>query len=425
MTDTPGAHASFSKDDDRWMGLALEQAASGTPSPNPHVGAVIVNGGVVVGLGHHERAGEGHAEMLALEDAGARARGGTLYVTLEPCNHVGRTPPCTEAIATSKISRVVVGCLDPNPDVVGGGADRLRDGGVRVDVGCREAEARRLIAPWAKFITTGVPYVTLKLALSLDGRIASRTGASKWVTGPEARARVHLLRAQQDAVIIGIGTALADDPRLTVRDAPGNSPLRVIFDSRLRLPLSSRLAQTAREVPTWVLCTTDASSSAEQQLVDRGVEVLRAPPSAEGRIEPAAGLRLLASRGVVRAMVEGGAELAGSYLAGGVVDELHAFIAPILLGPRGRPGAVDWAGPATPAEAPSIADPQWEVCGNDAHVWGSLFHPARSSPAAVLRSRSSAAAPGREPERSARERGGQGAEYRSLGHDLASKARAD
>jgi diaminohydroxyphosphoribosylaminopyrimidine deaminase/5-amino-6-(5-phosphoribosylamino)uracil reductase len=275
------------------------------------------------------------------------------------------------------IERVVVGCHDPNPNVAGGGAERLQRGGVVVDLGCREAEALRLIAPWKKFVIQGLPYVTLKLALSLDGRIASRTGASKWVTGPEARARVHLLRAQHDAVAVGIGTVLADDPRLTVRDAPGHSPLRVVFDTKLRVPTSARLVQSARDVPTWVVCTTDAPSSAEAQLVERGVEVLRAPPSAEGRIDPIAGLRLLATRGVVRVMIEGGAELAGSVLAGGVVDELHAFIAPILLGPRGRPGAVDWAGPASPAEAPCIGDPQWEVCGVDAHVWGPLRYPVR------------------------------------------------
>ncbi|HEY8039814.1 MAG TPA: RibD family protein, partial [Polyangiaceae bacterium] len=242
---------------------------------------------------------------------------------------------------------------------------------------CREAEAQRLIAPWAKFVTTGVPYVSLKLALSLDGRIASRTGASKWVTGPEARARVHLLRAQHDAVMVGIGTAVADDPRLTVRDAPGHSPLRVVLDTKLRIPLAGRLVQSAREVPTWVICTTDAPSSAEEALVERGVEVLRAPPSAEGRIEPLAALKMLAARGIVTVMIEGGAELAGSVLAGAVVDELHCFIAPILLGPRGRPGAVDWAGPATPGEAPCIAEPQWEVCGVDAHVWGPLRYAPR------------------------------------------------
>jgi diaminohydroxyphosphoribosylaminopyrimidine deaminase/5-amino-6-(5-phosphoribosylamino)uracil reductase len=367
---------SFSPEDEKWMGVALERGAGGTPSPNPHVGAVVVTNGVVLGSGHHERAGEEHAELGALREAGPRAKGATLYVTLEPCNHQGRTPPCTEAVVAAKLARVVISCRDPNPHVTGGGVEQLRAAGMQVDVGCREAEGRRLIAPWTKFVTTGMPYVTLKQGLSLDGRIASRSGASKWVTGPEARARVHVLRAQNDAVVIGIGTALADDPRLTVRDAPGPSPLRVVFDTKLRLPLTGQLVQSAREVPTWVVCTTDAPSSAEEQLVERGVEVLRAPASAEGRIDPVAALRLLAARGIVAAMIEGGAELAGSALAGGVVDELHAFIGPILLGPRGRPGAVDWAGPATPAEAPRIVDPQWEVCGVDAHVWGSLrYHP--------------------------------------------------
>jgi diaminohydroxyphosphoribosylaminopyrimidine deaminase/5-amino-6-(5-phosphoribosylamino)uracil reductase len=367
----------FSKDDETWMGMALEHGLRGTPSPNPHVGAVVVHGAHAVGAGHHERAGEIHAEVAALREARDKSRGGTLYVTLEPCNHVGRTPPCTDAILAAKIARVVVGCRDPNPHVEGGGIEKLRAAGVRVDIGCREADAQRLIAPWSKFVTTGVPYVALKLGLSLDGRIASRTGASKWVTGPEARARVHLLRSQHDAVLIGIGTALADDPRLTVRDAPGHSPLRIVFDTKLRLPLVSRLVQTAREAPTWVVCTTDAPSSNEEALVERGVDVLRAPASAEGRIEAVAALKMLAARGIVTVMVEGGAELAGSLLAAAVIDELHCFIAPILLGPRGRPGAVDWAGPATPAEAPGIADPQWEVCGVDAHVWGSLKYPPR------------------------------------------------
>jgi diaminohydroxyphosphoribosylaminopyrimidine deaminase / 5-amino-6-(5-phosphoribosylamino)uracil reductase len=379
MTATPSVPAQvvFSADDAKWMGVALEQGALGSPSPNPHVGAVVVKGGKTLGSGHHERAGEDHAEVTALREAGDRAKGATLYVTLEPCNHQGRTPPCTDAILKAKLARVVIGCRDPNPHVEGGGVEKLVAAGIRVDIGCREAEARKLIAPWTKFVTEALPYVALKLALSLDGRIASRTGASKWVTGPEARARVHLLRSQYDGVAVGVGTALADDPRLTVRDAPGHSPLRVVFDTKLRLPLASRLVQTAREVPTWVICTTDAPSSNELALTERGVDVLRAPPSAEGRIDPTAALKMLAARGIVMMMVEGGAELAGSLLAAAVVDELHCFIAPILLGPRGRPGAVDWAGPATPAEAPCIADPQWEVCGVDAHVWGALKYPPR------------------------------------------------
>jgi diaminohydroxyphosphoribosylaminopyrimidine deaminase/5-amino-6-(5-phosphoribosylamino)uracil reductase len=363
------------KDDERFMARALEIGRLGDPSPNPHVGALVVAAGTIVGEGHHERAGEDHAEVAALRVAREKAAGATLYVTLEPCNHIGRTPPCTDAIIAAKIARVVVGCRDPNPHVEGGGIDKLRKAGVEVVHGVLDAQAKRLVAPWSKYVTAGIPYVSIKLALSLDGRIATRTGASKWVTGPEARARVHVLRAQHDAIAVGIGTALADDPRLTVRDAPGKSPLRVVFDTKLRLPVSSRLVASASEVPLWVVSSADAPASHEAALVERGAEVIRAPSSAEGRIDAIAALKLLASRGVVTLLVEGGAELAGSMLAGRIADELHAFIAPILLGPRGRPGAVDWAGPATPAEAPRIVDPEWEVCGSDAHVFGRIVYP--------------------------------------------------
>ena len=364
------------------MRLALDEARKAAPSPNPPVGAVVVSrDGRVVGQGFHARAGEDHAETLALGQAGEAAHGGTLFVTLEPCNHQGRTPPCVDAILIAGVRRVVVGCLDPNPTVMGGGAQRLRDAGIEVELGIGAAEARALIAPWTKFITTGLPYVALKLALSLDGRIATRTGASKWVTGPEARAKVQELRARHDAVAVGIGTALADDPRLTVRDTGalpnGRMPVRIVFDSRLRLPLNSRLVQTAREAPTWVLTGGDAPEDAEQALVDAGCAVVRVPNSAEGRVDVTAALRLLASQGVVSVLVEGGAELAGSLLASRLADELHAFIAPILLGPRGRPGAVDWAGPDTPTEAPRIVEPRWELCGRDAYVSGPLAFPAK------------------------------------------------
>lgn len=365
------------------MRRALDEARRSIPSPNPPVGAVVVSAeGAVVAQAFHVRAGEAHAENLALELAGARAKGGTLYVTLEPCNHQGRTPPCVDAILGAGVRRVVIGCLDPNPGVVGGGADRLRDAGVQVDVGVAAAEARALIAPWSKFITTGLPHVSLKLALSLDGRIATRTGASKWVTGPEARAKVQELRARHDAVAVGIGTAVADDPRLTVRDTAllvnGKHPARVVFDSRLRLPLDSRLVHSAQEAATWILTGNDAPEAAEQALVDAGCVVVRVPNSAEGRVDVGAALRLLGSQGVVSILVEGGAELAGSLLATRLADEMHAFIAPILLGPRGRPGAVDWAGPDTPTEAPRIVDPRWELCGRDAYVNGPLAFPARS-----------------------------------------------
>ncbi|HEX9294269.1 MAG TPA: bifunctional diaminohydroxyphosphoribosylaminopyrimidine deaminase/5-amino-6-(5-phosphoribosylamino)uracil reductase RibD [Polyangiaceae bacterium] len=359
------------------MERALSEAEKGRPSPNPHVGAVVVKDKEIVSVGHHDRAGEDHAEIVALKLAGENARGATLYVTLEPCNHDGRTPPCVDAILESKVAKVVIGCIDPNPHVTGGGAERLRAAGVDVKVGVSEKEARQVIAPWTKCVTTGLPYLSLKLALSLDGRIATRTGASKWVTGPEARAKVHELRSRMDAVAIGIGTVVADDPRLTVREVSAPSPIRLVFDTKLRIPSGARLIATARETPTWIITSLESSSAVEQTLSDLGVEVLRVPPSAEGRIDVTAALRAVAQRGIVSLMVEGGAELAGSVLASRLADELHAFIAPILLGPRGRPGAVDWAGPDTPSEAPRIIDPHWERCGKDAYVFGPLDYPPR------------------------------------------------
>jgi diaminohydroxyphosphoribosylaminopyrimidine deaminase/5-amino-6-(5-phosphoribosylamino)uracil reductase len=381
MVEAPKARRSVppAPEDVAWMNLALQVGAAGHPSPNPHVGAIVVKDGMKIAEGHHERAGDDHAEIVALKGAAAAAKGSTLIVSLEPCNHNGRTPPCTNAIIAAKVARVVVGCSDPNPHVSGGGIGKLREAGIEVVERVCEPEAKRLIAPWTKHVTTGLPYVTLKLALSLDGRIATRSGASKWVTGPEARALVHALRARNDAVAIGIGTALADDPRLTVRDAPGPSPLRVVFDTKLHLSPHSRLTETAPDVPTWVLCSVDATAANEEALTTRGVEVVRVPTTAEGRIDVEAALRALAARGVVTLMVEGGAELAGSFLAARLADELHAFVAPILLGPRGRPGAVDWAGPETPAEAPRIAVAHWELCGSDGYVWGPLKYPDREA----------------------------------------------
>jgi len=363
------------QEDERWMARALEIARGGRPSPNPHVGALVVSEGVVVGEGFHERAGMDHGEVVALKKAKAKAKGATLYVTLEPCNHVGRTPPCTEAIVKAGIKRVVVGCDDPNPHVEGGGNTRLRAAGIEVTSGVRKDESEALIVPWKKFVLRELPYVSIKLGLSLDGRIATRTGASRWVTGPDARARVHALRAAADAVAVGIGTVLSDDPRLTVRDAAGNNPTRVVFDTKLRTPLTTRLVESASETPTIILASTDAPSDAEEALVSKGVEVMRTPASAEGRIDIASAMAALAQRGIVNLMVEGGAELAGSFLATKVADELHAFIAPILLGPRGRPGAVDWAGPDVPSKAPRIDRPTWELCGDDAHVFGRIVYP--------------------------------------------------
>jgi len=364
------------------MREAIAQAALARPSPNPPVGAVLCSAeGEVIARAHHVAAGQEHAESVALGEAGEAAKGGTLYVTLEPCNHEGQTVPCVDTILKAGVKRVVIGCLDPNPHVTGGGAARLEDAGLDVVVGVAATETRSLIARWTKFITTGTPQVSLKLALSLDGRIATRSGASKWVTGPEARVKVQQLRSQHDAVAVGIGTAMSDDPRLTVRDeallSGMPSPVRIIFDTQLRLPTSARVVETAGDVPTWVCAGEDAPEEAEQALLDKGCSVLRLIKTADGRVDVAKALTQLAAEGIVSMLVEGGAELAGSLLAGRLADELHGFVAPILLGPRGRPGAVDWAGPETPDDAPQITSPTWEVCGRDAYVYGPVSYPEK------------------------------------------------
>lgn len=363
--------------DTRIMMRALELGRLGDPSPNPHVGAVVASGETILGEGHHQAAGLEHSEVVALQAAGAAARGATLYVTLEPCNHEGRTGPCVTAILEAGLARVVIGCRDPNPHVAGGGIDRLREAGVEVTLGILEKEAEALIRPWQKYITEGSSYLALKLALSLDGRIASRTGASKWITCQESRSRLQTLRASHDAVMVGINTVLADDPRLTVRDVPGRSPIRIVVDSKLRIHNAVQLVVTAREVPTCVITTTDASHTVAEGLEQAGAKVIRVPATAEGRCDMRAALHELAVREVVSVLCEGGAELSGSLLAAGLPDEMHAFVAPILLGPRGRPGAVDWAGPESPAEAPRIDVPRWELCGSDAYVSGALVYPKR------------------------------------------------
>lgn len=369
--------------DSKLMARALELARNGDPSPNPHVGAVVAIKDRIIAEGYHDTAGTDHAEVVALRQAGTAARGATLYVTLEPCNHEGRTPPCVDAVLRSGVRRVVIGCRDPNPRVSGGGLERLRTAGVEVVLGVLEKESRSLIKPWAKYITEGMAYLAVKLGMSLDGRIATRTGASRWITCPESRTRVHQLRTVHDAVMVGINTVIADDPRLTVRDVPGRSPVRIVIDSKLRMPTNSQLVSTARETPTCVITTEDASRAVAEALEDSGVAVIRVPATAEGRCDMTLALKELAAREVVSVLCEGGAELAGSLLAAGLPDELHAFIAPVLLGPRGRPGAVDWAGAENPADAPRIDPPRWELCGSDAYVSGPLVYPkkaARTSP---------------------------------------------
>ncbi|NLW07490.1 MAG: bifunctional diaminohydroxyphosphoribosylaminopyrimidine deaminase/5-amino-6-(5-phosphoribosylamino)uracil reductase RibD [Clostridia bacterium] len=350
------------------MRRALELAARGLgrTSPNPAVGAVIVRDGRVVGEGYHQRAGTPHAEIHALRAAAEAARGGTLYVTLEPCCHFGRTPPCTEAIIAAGINRVVAAMPDPNPGVAGKGFDILRQAGIKVEIGLLAEEARRLNEAFAKFISRGLPWVTLKMALTLDGKIATRTGASRWITGPTSRTRVHELRDKHDAILVGIGTVLKDDPLLTTRlpGGRGRDAVRIILDSRLRLPLTARVINLDSVAPTVVATTEAAPASARQQLLDRGVEVLTLPAEA-GRVAWQPLLAELARRNITSVLVEGGAEVNASALAAGVVDKIIAFIAPKIFGGTVAPGPVGGQGVTLPGEAWQLDNLTVEPCGED------------------------------------------------------------
>ncbi len=318
-------------EDERWMRRALRAARRGRPSPNPHVGAVVVRDGRLVSVGHHERAGLAHAEVVALRRAGEAARGATLYVTFEPCNHWGRTGPCTEAIEEAGVTRVVIGCRDPAPHVPGA-IERLRAHGIEVTVGVLEEEAQALVADFVRHFTRGLPYVVLKAAVTLDGRTATRTGASKWITGEAARREAHRLRRRSDAVMVGVGTVLADDPLLTVRHVRGAQPLRLVLDTHLRTPPASRLVQTAFEVPTLILHGEGADPERGRVLEAAGVELLPVPVGHRGRLHLETALRRLAERDVVRLLVEGGATVHGAHLSEGLAQEAAIFVAPRIFG---------------------------------------------------------------------------------------------
>ena len=325
--------------DERFMDLALALGRRGLGNawPNPAVGAVVVDAAgdvpVIVGRGWTQPGGRPHAEVEALARAGSRARGATLYVTLEPCSHHGQTPPCADAIIAAGIARVVSAIEDPNPEVAGEGHARLRAHGIKVEVGLREAEARHAHAGHFRRVRDGRPHVTLKLAVSADGKAGLSGRKPAAITGERARARVHLMRAMNDAILIGIGTALADDPQLTCRlpGAQERSPVRVVLDTALRLPETSALVQTAVHTPVWVFAGTDADGEAEQRLVPNGVEVLRVPASA-GRIDLSAMLHVLGDRGITRLMVEGGPTVAAALLAADIVDEAAIFESDVVIG---------------------------------------------------------------------------------------------
>jgi diaminohydroxyphosphoribosylaminopyrimidine deaminase/5-amino-6-(5-phosphoribosylamino)uracil reductase len=353
------------------LGRALELAerGRGRVSPNPLVGAVLVRGDDEIGEGHHAEFGGPHAEAAAIEDC--RARGGdpagaTLYVTLEPCAHHGRQPPCTEAIVAAGIRRVVIASDDPSERASGRGPGTLRDEGVEVVVaeGAEAAAARLLNQAFRKHARTGRPLVTLKSALSLDGRVATAAGESKWISGPQSRALVHRWRAECDAVAVGIGTALSDDPLLTARDVDAvRQPARVVFDSRARLPLDSALARTVDQAHLLVVAGPGAARERIEGLERAGAEVIVVHGQRSQAIAPALGE--LGRRDVISLLLEGGPTLAGSFLDAGEVDELRLFIAPVVLGGRGARGVAEGEGTARVADAHRALATEWERSGDD------------------------------------------------------------
>ncbi|HSV30358.1 MAG TPA: bifunctional diaminohydroxyphosphoribosylaminopyrimidine deaminase/5-amino-6-(5-phosphoribosylamino)uracil reductase RibD, partial [Candidatus Omnitrophota bacterium] len=313
----------------------------GTVWPNPAVGCVIVKDGRVVGRGWTQPGGRPHAETEALAMAGEAARGATAYVTLEPCSHHGKTPPCAEALISAGVTRVVSAAQDPDPRVSGQGLEMLRAAGIAVTTGICEAEAEELNAGFFLKVREGRPLVTLKLATTLDGRIATHGGESKWITGDAARAAGHLLRAENDVILVGSGTVLADDPELTCR-LPGlgeRSPVRVVVDGRLRLPLTSRLVATANEVPTWVVTLEGNDDERVEAYQDAGVDIIEVEQGADHSVDPAALMTALGESGVTRVLVEGGSHLAAALLRAGLIDRMVWFRSPRLIGGDGLPAA--------------------------------------------------------------------------------------
>jgi diaminohydroxyphosphoribosylaminopyrimidine deaminase / 5-amino-6-(5-phosphoribosylamino)uracil reductase len=351
------------------MALALGRRGLGRTWPNPSVGAVVVRPGpggpIVVGRGWTQPGGRPHAEIEALGRAGSASRGATVYTSLEPCSHHGKTPPCADAIATAGVARVVSALEDPNPEVGGAGHARLRAAGVAVEIGLGAQEARRVHAGHIRRVAEGRPHVLLKIAVSADGKagLADRRPAA--ITGEEARGRVHMLRAASDAVLVGIGTALADDPQLTCR-LPGmsdRSPVRVVLDTRLQLPPTGKLAATAADTPLWVIAGDTADAGQGEALRAQAVEVLQSEVRA-GRIDVAGALRLLAGRGITRVLVEGGPRVAAAFLAADLVDEAVLLRGPVTIGPDGI-DALDALPLAALAASPRLRSRGAEAIGPD------------------------------------------------------------
>ena len=352
--------------------IALARSALGTTSPNPAVGAVVVRDGVVIGEGYTLPPGQSHAEIGALNQAGNAAAGATLYCTLEPCCHHGRTPPCTDAIMAAGVSRVVYAVGDPNPRVDGGGVASLRAAGVAVEH-CPNPAADELHESFIKHVTTGLPFVVAKFAMSLDGKIATRTGSSQWITGPAARVRVQQMRKELDGIMVGIGTALADDPQLTARDADGNAlpsdvqPVRIVVDSSARIsPGAVMLRQPGRTI---VATGGGADDSRIAPLEEAGATVL-AFPGSDGRVNLTTLLEYLGGEGIVSVLVEGGGGVLGGMLDARLIDKVYAFVAPALIGGAGAPSPIEGNGATVMADVMRLERTRMEQIGPDWLVTG-------------------------------------------------------
>ena len=351
--------------------LALAREAIGKTSPNPPVGAVLVKDGRAVGEGHTQPPGQAHAEIMALRQAGDDARGATLYVTMEPCCTWGRTGPCTQALMEAGVAEVHVAVQDPNPKVNGRGQAELEAAGIAVHMGEGADEAAHLYRFFAKHTVTGLPYVIAKFAASLDGKIATSTGDSRWITGEAARNRGQQVRREVDAILVGVNTVLADDPQLTARDESGEAlerqPLRVVVDSRLRTPASARLLSQPGNT---VIATTIATTGPTEEDGPTGAETLYLRPDAQDRVPMRDLLAELGQRGIVSILVEGGGEVLGSLFDEGLVDEVMAFIAPMIIGGKSAPPAVAGRGALALADAMRLRKVRLERCGDDILVTG-------------------------------------------------------
>ena len=368
-------HIQWSATDRKFMehALVLAARARGRTSPNPLVGAVIVRDGEIIGEGYHQKAGQAHAEIHALNQAKGFAEGATMYVTLEPCCHWGRTPPCTEALIRAKLASVFVAMKDPNPQVAGDGIRQLEEAGIRVQVGICETESRQLNEVFIKYITTQLPFVILKSAISLDGKIATASGESQWITSETSREKVHEIRAQVDAILVGVGTVLQDNPSLTVRlpKKQNGDPIRVVVDSRGRTPLGAKVFNPDSNAGTLIAVTENAPSEKLEALKSAGADVLIIEAQ-NGRVCLSALMRELGHRGITSVLVEGGGEINAAALQSGIVDKLMFFIAPKLIGGKDAPGPIGGAGIVRLAEAFELRDVKTIQIGTDFLIEGYL-----------------------------------------------------